>query len=577
MIAYVILAHQEFDGVAELLRGLYSPEDLYCICVNQTAIAEGTRELDALTALPNVYLATTPPTAWGTGITEAYLSGIDVCLALESEWESLVILTNTDVPLVPRHEIARRLASEYAGKVVVQAHGQPVELYAESQAQCRLYKDPFKEAEGRHDVGAFNPLTRVAVSTERDGVMFFTAPGGMRPGWTVSSHFITHLSRQVNVWENKEVFAENISKFQRRLLDLFFEGRTPAISSLWGVFPRDFCQFLVSSREALEYLSVVRDAFSIEESFFSTMALSPPFTDRLVVQNIMLKLPLVDGRMQLEDISPEKVGHHLFARKAPFEGKAAFYDEAYTLRGIPSHPMVERARAAARALELSLGERLRDELGLEGASLRFGAFADSFMYAVTLSPGGELAFEHGGKPPLGEGWRWDAEGLMILASGANYARFDGYRAHRGRLLLFGHWLHHPAVLLALVCELRPLLKNGVGGHLGLVAEGGAVTDLTAFAWSFWFGGDQKETVRFAADGSIQDAEGGEEIVGWWRRDGQTVLAFGLNDQILAAFEHTTFHRGVWRLSGTCWGRVAQIEPCFLRSLPDRLTDPTSAA
>ncbi len=579
MIAYVILAHDEFDCVNELLRGIYDARNFYCICVNSAAMEVGLKALHPLRRLPNIHLISTPPTSWGC-ITQAYLYGIEFCLQADTRWQSLIILSGTDFPVVTQQTIIGKLETEYRDKIVLAISAQPTELMAAEDVLNNLFDDPFKQhGDTRHEVAFYNPFPRPVRSYQRDGQTYYTRPDAMRAGWTKLSNFIRHLFVQRYDGDSLGIYTENQSPFSKRLLELFFEDRGSAFAALSGIFPRDFCEYCVTEKEALVYFGLVHASFSIEECYFATLAWGKKFRDRIIHDQITYRESRIDARPDLDTINDQIADRYLFARKVPKNAIAeGFYSQVYSIFHIDQGAELDDLVEPADTLDQGAFWKLFTEhVDVSKHSFEFGVFSDKYFYDVEFMANGFLNYPSEQRGHIGHSWGWTESGLEIKTEeGKPYAKFDGLRVHNGKLLLFGFWLHH-GVILAFASDLKELLTapepasgNGTDPWLARIL----VTE-----WEFWFSHANLAVVQFNADGTLGTRTASGEWLGYWRMHGGRLLAFGLHDMALAVFDRFSSREGRYQIAGASWGRTAAVEPCFLRACtptpelaPNKLAD-----
>lgn len=571
MLAYVIVAHQEFEGVIEILKGIYTPDDFFCVTVTRSAIEKALQELNGLRSLPNIHLITAPPTSWGEAL-EAYMLGIDFCLRFDEKWQTLIALSGTDIPLLPPDKLKQLIGSKYAGKIVLNAHHQKIDFNVVQRAQRRLLDDPFRQGDAQQDVMTYNPFPFPLPIQEREGIKYILAPDTARVAWAENNYFSTFLSRQVNSYGSYEVYTEKQSKFAIKLLDVHLKGKNVACSSFWGVFPRDFLHYATNDVDALTLYSIIGRSFSIEESYFATLATNYPFSERLLHEDIMFKLPAVDARLPEDILTPELTGNHLLARKSP-DGmaKIAFIQSVYDRYGIISNSEIMTAATVDRSVTSThLIDIFRSVTDINSIKFDFGPVNGPNANTVIMEKDGTIShFRQINWHDPGNYWRWTEDNIGTWIGPnheeAPYAQFSAFRCRNGRALMLGNWLHHYGVPI--------VLEGALDGHMCLSPGEGVLTTLTGEAinvatgkWEFWFSGEEVNTVAFLPDGRIIDpvTEIDPLLIGYWGLWGGKLITLGLHDMLVAEFQLASRGASHDCISGVSLGRVAKVEPCVLR-------------
>lgn len=578
MIAYLITAYDEFDAVADLVGRLYDPRDLYCICVssnNTAAISEALDQLNGLTALPNIRIIATRAAPHG-GILENLLTAIDFCLKFDQNWQSLILLTGSHIAVASPSAIRERISEQFRDKIVLEAGEHPKELAADTEILERLFDDPFRlDADKAGDNVVYNPFTYSRLSLERAGTSYYVRPGAMRAGWSRSSAFVGNLFQHTFVPEHNEVHVDLQPRIVRRLLEKFFEDRPMSACLAWGIMPRDFCGFCLDSPQAQTYFGLIYNCFAAEEPFFATLALDPIFRERIVQYGIVVYAPRPGHILTMQDVDDAVAQGRLFARKSPAEESGReFRAEAYARLGIPNQLDIARLRKPrAMGYRELLPELLRQNLRFAGTRFTMGIFTHRQLAEFTVLPDLTLEYHQDSmevKEPAGRQWRWRAGGYdAFSASGDAVARFDGFRIHGGRLLVFGNWPWAEALTLACVADIVEMLSDPPLNSFLYTADGLGQVRLDEHAWRFWLSDREATGVRFHPDGTIHLADGTASAAGYWRVDDGRLLTFGLDDMPVALFDQISGEHGEWNLAGATWGRQLPVEPCNLASVTRR--------
>jgi hypothetical protein len=572
MIAYLITAYDEFDAVADLVGRLYDPRDLYCICVssnNTAAISEALDQLNGLTALPNIRIIATRAAPHG-GILENLLTAIDFCLKFDQNWQSLILLTGSHIAVASPSAIRERISEQFRDKIVLEVAEHPRELAADSEILERLFDDPFRldAAQGNDNV-VYNPFTYSRLSLERAGTSYYVRPGAMRAGWSRSSHFVGNLFWHTFVPEHNEVHVDTQPRIVRRLLERFFEDRPMSACLAWGIMPRDFCGFCLDSPQAQTYFGLIYNCFAAEEPFFATLALDPVFRERIVTSRIVDNAPRAENILTMEDVDNAVAQEHLFARKAPAGNSGReFRTEVYARLGIPNQLDIAHLRKPrAMGYRELLPELLRQNLRFAGTRFTMGIFSARQLAEFTILPDFTLEYHEETperKEPAGHQWRWREAGYdAFSAHGDPVGRFDGFRIHGGRLLVFGHWPWAEALTLACVADLAEMLPDPPSSPVLRATDGPAETFLEEHRWRYWSSERELGEIQFCKDGTIRAADDPGRIAGYWRAAEAGVIAFGLDDMPISLFDQVSGEAGKWHLAGATWGRHSPVEPCSL--------------
>ena len=578
MLAFVILAHQEFDSLYHALRAIYHEEDTYCVCVNIKNIDLAIKHLNKFRVLPNFYLIPVPPTSWGE-MTEANMIGIDFCLHLGNKWESLLMISGVDLPLVDAATLRSDFKKEFRHKIVCHGGVQPVEFGADVEAQKRLMADPFREDLAKGEMIIYNPFPFPIPTYNRENLIYMNSPNCSRSAWTKNSHFIRLLSRQVNMSSKNEILTDHQSKFSIRALKQIYQQQSFAISSFWGmILPRDFCEFLTSDPQSLQYYNLISRCFSIEESFFATMAFTERFVDRVVKQNLVCTLPLVDARISLNDLKPSSISGKFFARKIPsaVETKEEFVNAAYALTGVKTSAKIEGIQTdiSCRSLDgiLSIFKEL---VSFSDISFRFGPLGQDFMTDVKFEEDGRLSYSN---PEtnliIGDRWFWKGAELWTCADGGSeaLARFEGFRCAKGNVLLIGNWVHHFGFPIVLQTALGPLIPTA-GSLIKSDDNIASVMCDNSLSWEAWFGSERIDDMQFSPDGTfVTFSECGGN--GYWRVVNGAIVLFGFDEMLISVFDLTPEGGRYIHFAGVSIGKNAPVEPCFVRRTDwrDHLTE-----
>ncbi len=572
MLAYVILAHHEFDAAADLISHLYDPQNLYCICVNRSAIVKALDELHPLTIFPNVRIIPTPRSAWGV-ILENLTTGIDFCLRFDAKWRSLILLSGTHIALASPSAIGERVNQEFGDNIVISALENQKEFDADIAIQRRSFEDPFRTGPATHyDNADYNPFTYNRRSTQREGISYHVLPDAMRAGWSESSHFVTNLTKHTFVPEHNTVYVDSQEPLIRRLLEKYFDNRTISIRMSYSILPRDFCDFCVNSMDALTYFALIKNSFAGEESYFSTLALNSVFRERFINWNPSITGTGENDTLSIENVKAAAAGGHLFAKKTPSGDLGrGFRAEAYSHLSIPARiDLAQLRRGNAETYQEILQEQLSRHLKFVDTRFTMGIFNDRSLACFTVATDLSLQYHEDRmtpEAPAGHRWQWRDGGYDVFnANGDTAGRFDGLRIHGDRLYLFGYWPWAEVLTLVCVADVLPMLTAPVSNSLLQATDKSRELRLDQHLWHYWSSDKERAVIRFFCDGTIHPREDGGDIVGHWRLDDGRLLAFGLDDMPIALFDQISGDDGRWTLAGVSWGRKSPVEPCFLISI-----------
>ncbi|MGU3403375.1 hypothetical protein ACLBX0_08460 [Methylobacterium brachiatum] len=443
-----------------------------------------------------------------------------------------------------------------------------------------MLDDPFKKGASINDLVFYNPFSYPISNYTREGVQYLMGPGSNRSAWSDSSTFITFLTRQINSHADRKVYTERQSQFSVRLLETVLENKTVAMSSFWGIFPRDFCAFATGDQWALTLYSVISRSFSIEEAYFATLSANEPFVSRNISKQIMYKLGKVDARLSSDDLDPQKTAGFLLARKIP-DGPAgiAMMEEAYLRYGIEADEAFTTAERLGRSPSIEwLFEKFRSIIDITQCRFEFGALAQLYANSITMEADGRISYHHElTHHTAGIYWEWRGAAIETRneLGGDLYALFDAFRCRGTQMHFIGNWMHHHGVPIVLVAPVEPAISSEIGGkYVGVSAVEAA--DITGSTWEAWLSDRAVSRVEFDESGVIYqiDAAAGQVQQGYWRIRDDSLLTVGLFDMLIAAFDLPSMARGQRQIAGVSLGRVAAIEPCFLRrveglSSPDR--------
>ncbi|MGU3408287.1 hypothetical protein [Methylobacterium brachiatum] len=247
----------------------------------------------------------------------------------------------------------------------------------------------------------------------------------------------------------------------------------------YGIFPRDFCEFIAFDPEALTLLSMVRNTFAAEENYIPTLAMNWRFTNRLVYLSVFYPGPNGDMKFGLSDIEFISVTypHIMFARKMPADRSISpTYEEVRTACGIRGNPIVPAARCRAGASGESATDLFWKLLTIGGTQLEFGVLGSHKLCNVSFSVDGHITCDFENVHIAGSRWVIEADRLNIYDFNDDlYAVFETARSADGILTLCGYWLHVPDLNLALVGSVEKNLNfssspadNQKIGQLGLL-------------------------------------------------------------------------------------------------------------
>ncbi|MGF3027896.1 hypothetical protein ACQVP2_34525 [Methylobacterium aquaticum] len=567
MIAYIILAHQEFNNVKEFIRGAYHPEDIFCICTNRQYINEALHHLGEIRHHPNIYIISTPITSWGM-VLESYLIGIDFCLKVDANWQILTIVSGADVPIKSVTEIRRR-AHEWIeeGSIILNIITEDPNVKANKNDVSNLLKTPFsKNDEPLYDAPLYNPFNFPMLNLVRENSEMWLMPDTVRAGWPRKNHSIVLSCYQERDQSGTKIYMKAPNLLDQRLLEDFFKGRKLGYGSIYGFFPRDLCDYSVSNKDALIFYSLTKSAFSMEEVYFATIACNAPFSGRLKNQTTTWTHSVYGERLTADIVLKNISDEHLFARKAPkSEYKSGFYSDIYSALGMSTVDLIN-GEAVFDSSFPNIWNIFLDKIQIHDIVFSFGTLGGKYICEFVLRGDGTIEYvsSKGELPaglPAGTKWVKELDHISFLWDDKDFIRITSARIVNNNLLLFGIWHHHPNVALVAHSDLKITNHNKISNFMIT----NKILDICSFYWSFYLSSEKVDQVRFCPGGFVESVLNNKvSIIGCWTGDGTILNVFGLGDTPFAFFNIINIRSDDKpQISGVALGFAVPVDSCIM--------------
>ena len=572
MLAYLILAHHDFDSTKDLVGRLYHKDDFFCICVNRNALETAVNELHQFRAFPNIHIVPTPPSAWGV-ILDNFMIGLDFCLEADANWKSVVLLSGTHVLLQKQSQLREDVAQAFNGKIVLPTFERPKEFDADVAIQTRSFTHPFDSFSlnlngvSSQDMALYNPRLETTLSYARENTSLFTRADAMRAGASADSTYVALLTNHIYATEDDKVYCDMQSPFKRRLLELFFKTHAYGCGPLHSILPRDFVEYCLHNEEALTFYTLIQNSLSGEEHYFATLALTADFRPRVVQQSISCTGGIHDV-LNLE-IAAESAAKGLrFARKTPggTEG-VAFRDQLYALLDVPIQLTLQQRTDLVYDTRNLLLSAFNRHIDVNECTFSVGVARQKHLTDFHLSRDGTLHYSEGVGDAAGHVWTRSGFGFKSsVFDGQDYATFDCLRIYNGTLYIFGIWHHAPVLTLVCTTALEPLLISRPAEVVSIQLASSRRISLVNRVWTFFFGASRLSNLVFEANGYIRTPEDPRVVAGLWRIEGESLLTFGLHTCAIAIFDCWSELGDVDQAAGFSTGRKSEVDPCFIRSV-----------
>lgn len=227
-LAYLIIAHQQPEQLAQMLYCIQHPDNVYLVMPDSKGLTGSEPALQAVVRRhPNVFIAPARDMRWASwSLMQARLDGIRELLARPEPWEVLINLSGQDFPLKSQEEIRAFFAANEGRN------------FLEIVEPEKVWNDPYAR------------IRRVRLE-----------PPFMKSGWTVPKL--------------------RIDRWSRHLGQARYVGGRPYMA-----LTRSFCQHLVESTHLPRWVKTLRHAYRPVEVLPHSFIMNSPHAD--TVKNHLL-------------------------------------------------------------------------------------------------------------------------------------------------------------------------------------------------------------------------------------------------------------------------------------------------